>query len=81
MKHQESNSKKVSTQEAGMRLSFDTLSQAYLKSYDSKKPTLLKEIDRILDQYLTVSEMQDTTIITKNDLGIEDVCEIIEEEE
>ena len=81
MKHQEPDSKKVNTEEASIRLSFDTLSQAYVKSYDSKKPTLLKEIDRVLDKYLSVSEMHDTTIITKTDLALESKNEIIEEEE
>ena len=43
--------------------SFVTLSEAYSKSYDSQKPQLLDEIDKVLDNYLSFTASKDTPII------------------
>ena len=64
--------KKVDKKEASVRLSFDALSAAYNKSYDSQKPTLIKEIDSILDKYLSITEMNDTTILIETAVEPED---------
>jgi hypothetical protein len=46
---------------------FDALAAAYKQSYDSKKPILLKQIDKVLDDYLSFTEMKETSIITTHE--------------
>ena len=40
---------KLKKKSSASELSFITLSEAYAKSYDSQKPQLLQEIDKVLD--------------------------------
>ena len=55
------------SQESECKSAFGALASAYKQSYDSKKPILLKQIDKVLDDYLSFTEMKETSIITKHE--------------
>jgi hypothetical protein len=58
---------KLKKKSSASELSFITLSEAYAKSYDSQKPQLLQEIDKVLDDYLSFTVMEAPVIITEHD--------------
>lgn len=60
---EEEAASKLKKRSSASKLSFMTLAEAYSKSYDSQKPQLIAEIDKVLDSYLSFTTNKDTPII------------------